>query len=405
MTILARKALFALAIAPLLTALFLAGVLAAFAVPDAPVLRNLQDRPEVLFARRADNGRVIDADTECIGMTVGLDLSGVDEPLLHRAVNAQSLYGCQPLEDFFNGSKEEQVLDYFRYWHGYALISRPILALMPYNDLRGFLLTVSIGLFVWLLWRIGADFSPSTALAFAMPFVVINAMGLMVVATKATTWMLAVGAALYLSRRRSAETPFLAFFIVGAMTAYFDFFTGPAFILCFSALVFALYELRSGRQPTWRDFVLLGVFWGVGWAGFILIKIAVAALVLDAGVWRDFIDAALFRVRGETEDVDSFVPGAALYENIAALKTFWAPVAIIAFIILPFATNARRGRWRRLVGERSVLLGVAAAPLLWMEVFTNHTQIHAAFTQINYAPAFILSALILAASPALFRRP
>lgn len=404
MSALARKGLIALALAPLLTAILLGGILAAFAVPSEPVLRNLKDRPEVIFARRADNGRVIDADTECIGLSIGLDLSGVQEPLLHRAVNAQSLYGCQPLEDFFNGSTDEKLLDYFRYWHGHALISRPVLALMPYNDLRGYLFTISLGLLLWLLWRIGADFTPATALAFAAPFVVINAMGLMVVATKATTWLLAIGAALYLSRRRSGEAPVLAFFMIGAMTAYFDFFTGPAFIFCFSALVWALYDLRSGRQPTWREFILLGVFGGVGWAGFILIKIAIAALVLDSGVWRDFIDAALFRLRGETKDVDSFIPGAALYENIAAMKTFWAPVAIIAFFILPFATKARRARWRRLIDERSVLLGVGLAPLLWMEVFTNHTQIHAAFTQINYAPAFILSALVLAASPALAPR-
>jgi hypothetical protein len=145
----------------------------------------------------------------------------------------------------------------------------------------------------------------------------------------------------------------------------------------------------------------MGVFWVAGWAGFILIKIAIAAAILDTNVWRDFIDAALFRVRGETEYVDSFIPGAALYENIAAMKTFWAPVAIIAFFILPLATKARRARWVALIKARSVLLGIAAAPLLWMEVFSNHTQIHAAFTQINYAPAFVLAALVLAGSRAL----
>ena len=65
------------------------------------------------------------------------------------------------------------------------------------------------------------------------------------------------------------------------------------------------------------------------------------------------------------------------------------------------ATKARRARWAGLVRSRSVCLGIAATPLLWMEVFTNHTQIHAAFTQINYAPAFMLAALVLAGSRAL----
>lgn len=396
-----KKALIALGLTPVLTALFLAGILAVFAIPNEPIVKNLTDRPEVLFARRADNGRVIDADTECIGMSVGLDLSEPRGDLLHRAVNAQSLYGCDAIMPWINGSKEQSVRDYFRYWHGYLLIARPVLAAMPYNDLRGYLFTISLGLFVWLLWRIGEDFGPKTALALAAPFVVINAMGLMVVATKAATWLLAIGAGLALSRRKSAEAPYLLFFILGALTAYFDFFTGPAFIFCFAAMISAIYETRAGRTPQWAPFILVGAFWAVGWAGFILIKIAIAAAVLDANVWRDFLDAALFRVRGETAHVDSFIPGAALYENIAAMKTFWAPVAIISFVILPLATKARRARWAALSRSRSVLLGIAAAPLLWMEVFSNHTQIHAAFTQINYAPAFMLAALILAGSRAL----
>lgn len=399
----AKKALLSLAFTPLLTALFLAAMLAAFAVPNEPIIRNLTERPDVLLARRADNGRVIDADTECIGMSVGLDLAEERPPLIRRAINAQSLYGCDALVRWIDGSKAEAIRDYFRYWHGYLVIARPVLAVMPYNDLRGYLFTLSAGLFVWLLWRIGADLGAKTALALAAPFVVINAMGFWVVATKAVTWFIAIGAGLFLSRRRSSETPLLAFFVLGAVTAFFDFFTAPAFVFCFAALIWVLYEKRAGREPAWSAFILMGIFWTAGWAGFILIKIAIASAVLDADVWRNFIDAALFRVRGESEYVDSFVPGAALYENFAAMKSFWGPVAAIAFVILPFAAKARRARWIALGKERSVLLGIAATPLLWLEVFTNHTQIHAAFTQINYAPAFILAALVLAGSPAVGR--
>jgi len=399
----AKKALIALGLAPVLTAIFLAGIVAAFAIPNTPIIKNLNDRPEVLYARRADNGRVIDADTECIGMSVGFDLSDQRQSLFYRTINAQSLYGCDPIRRYFAGSKSEAVLDYFRYWHGYLLVSRPVLALMPYNDMRGYLFTISLGLFAWLVWRIGEDFGAKTALAFAAPFVVINALGLTVVATKAVTWFLAVGAGLFLSRRKNPATPLLFYFILGAMTAYFDFFTAPAFIFCFAAMVFAIYETRAGRTPSWTQLILLGAFWGAGWAGFVLIKIAIAASVLGDGVWRAFIDAALFRVRGETDYVDNFIPGMALFANIAAMKTFWAPVAVLSFVIMPFATRVRRDRWAALIRSRSVLLGVAGAPLLWMEIFTNHTQIHAAFTQINYAPAFILAAMVLTGSAALKR--
>lgn len=400
-----KKALIAALLTPVIAAAFLAALLAAFAIPNEPILRHLMDRPDVLYARRADNGRVIDADTECIGLSIGLDLTEPKTTLLDRAVRAQSLLGCAAIAPWISDHRSQSVRDYFRYWHGYLAIARPTLAAMPYNDMRGYYFTLSAGLFIWLLWRIGADFGAKTALALFLPFIVINAMGLFVVVTKAVTWFIAVGAGLALSRRKSADAPFLLFFIVGALTAYFDFFTAPAFIFCFAALIWAIYELRAGRAPAWTPFFLLGAFWAAGWAGFILVKIAIAAAVLDGEVWRDFVEAALFRVRGETDYVDSFIPGMAIYENFAAMKTFWGPVAVIAFVILPFATRARRARWKALIRERSVLVGVAAAPVLWLELFSNHTQIHAAFTQINFAPAFMLAALVLAASPALARPP
>lgn len=400
MTGVGAKALRALILTPFLSAAFLTGILFAFSIPNAPIVKNLTDRPEILLARRADNGRVIDADTECIGMSVGLPLSAGDEDLLKRAVNAQSLYGCDPLMRYFDGSQTEEIRDYFRYWHGYLIFARPMLAMMPYNDVRGLIFTVSLSLLVWFAVRLGRDFGAPTAIAFAAPFLVTNAMGLMVVATKATTWCLAVGAALWLSRRKSAETPLLGFFVLGALVAYFDFFTAPAFIVCFAALVWVIYERRAGRQSSWGEAVSLGLFWGIGWAGFILIKIAISAAVLGGDVWSEFIQAALFRVRGESEYVDTFIPGMALYKNLAALKSFWAPVALISFIILPLATKERRERWRAMVQERSVLLGIAAAPLIWLEIFSNHAQIHAAFTQINYAPAFVLAGLIVAGSSA-----
>jgi hypothetical protein len=398
-----RKALAALAATPVLAGLFLLGVVAAFSVPNEDIVRHIADRPEVVQARRADNGRVIDADTECIGLSIGLyESAAAPDGLLEKAVTAESLYGCQPFFHWIATGEAETHRDYFRYWHGATLLFRPALAVMPYNDLRGLLFTVSAALLVLLAWRIGGDFGPAAALAVAAPFVVINALGLWVVATKAVTWFLAMGGALYMSRRRSAEAPFFAFFLIGALTAYFDFFTAPAFVFSMAALVWAIYDRRNtGAFPSWKTFVGAGLFWSAGWAGFILIKIAIAASLSGAGAWNDFTAAAAFRLRGESEYVDSFIPGAAIFENLKALKSVWAPVAVIAYLILPFATAARRARWRELAMSRSVIFAIIGAPLAWLEVMSNHSQIHAAFTQINFAPAFILAGLVIEGSPAL----
>ncbi|MEL7487296.1 MAG: hypothetical protein AAGJ87_08795, partial [Pseudomonadota bacterium] len=57
----AVKALQALALTPVLAAVFSALIAAVFALPNGPIIENLEERREVLLSRRADNGRVIDA--------------------------------------------------------------------------------------------------------------------------------------------------------------------------------------------------------------------------------------------------------------------------------------------------------------------------------------------------------
>ncbi len=393
-----RKALIAALSAPALFASFVLVLTLVFALPNGPITDNLLERPGLIDDRRADNGRVIDADTECIGLSVGLYRApGPPASAFERAIGAQSLYGCEQFLKWLDAGEPTAHRDYFRYWHGHAVVTRPALSLAPYNDLRGHLFTLSAGLLAALAWRLGRDFGAALAIAFALPFAVLNAMGFWVVATKAVTWFLAAGGALVASRRPASEAPALFFFFLGALTAFFDFLTTPALVFALPALVHFLYAQRAGEAARpFARLVALGGFWAAGYVGLWAAKFVIAAAALEAEVWRDVAGAAATRLRGKSEYIETFLPGAAVYENIAALKAFWGPVAIILFIILPAATPARRARWVRIWREGRVFLAVAAIPVAWLEILSNHSQIHAAFTHLNFAPAAIVALIVLA---------
>ena len=189
------------------------------------------------------------------------------------------------------------------------------------------------------------------------------------------TWFLLIGGALVVSRRSTGEPPLILFFTLGALTAFFDFFTTPALIFALPAFVHFLYLRRdSNFADPWRRLVLLGVFWGAGYVGLWASKFVIASMAIDLPVWRDGVDAALFRLRGTSEYVDSFLPGAAIYENFTALKTFWGLVALVVFLIMPMATKARRTQWVSLWRQARVFVAIAAIPLLWLELLSNHSQ-------------------------------
>lgn|GEM_PF-3778032 len=392
-----RKASVVCMLTPVLVLLFASLVTIVFALPNAPIAEHLLEREDLLDDRRANNGRVIDADTECIGLSVGLYQTEIKTTApFERAMHAESLYGCDQFINWLKTGQTNAHRDYFRYWHGYTLVTRPALSVIPYNDLRGHLFNVSVLLFGVLIWRLGRDFGASAALAIAAPFVVLNVVGFWVVATKAVTWFLLIGGALAVSRRDTGNPPLVLFFILGALTAFFDFFTTPALIFALPVFIHFLYMQRDQPFETpWRRLLALGAFWGVGYVGLWVAKILIASAVLDFPVWRDVTEAALFRLRGASENVDSFFPGAAIYENFAALKTFWGLIAIGAFVIMPLATRVQRARWVSIWREGRVFLAIALIPLFWLELASNHSQIHAAFTQLNLVLLFMLSMVVL----------
>ncbi|MEO0695168.1 MAG: hypothetical protein AAFY84_03635 [Pseudomonadota bacterium] len=391
---LVRKACALLALM-LVFAVIMTGALAAvYGLPNGTIAKNIKDDLPVLLQRRANNGRVIDADTECIGLSVGLYRSpDAPTPPFERSVLAESVYGCAPFEKLLDGEEPKAHRDYFRYWHGYTLVSRPLLSVMSYASVRGVIFTLSIGLLGWLLWRLGKDFGAPLALAVGLPFVVLNALGFWVVVTKAVSWFLAIGGSIAVGRR-IGQAPYLLFGIIGMLTAAFDFLTIPALIFSLPAIVWLFYQSQRDVRERFVSVLWLGVFFGIGYIGFWSLKVGLAATVLDRDVIADVLASVGTRLRGADPTIDSFWPGQAVWANIGALKTIWGLV-FAGLVVACLAWPQSRQRLVGLARSRPDLTLVAVIPLVWLEVLSNHSQIHAAFTHLNFAPALMVVGLAL----------
>ena len=394
---LAKKAAIALALLPLLAGVAVLGIVSVFALPNESIAKNILERPEIVQARRANNGRVIDADTECIGLSVGLYSPHIDKrSLVQRAVAAKSLLGCDQFFYWLETNDTNGERDYFRYWHGHAVLARPLLSIMPYNDYRGVIFTISLTLLAVLTWRIAKDFNQWVALSVLAAFFVVNAMGFWVVGTKAATWFLVIGGAVFATRRANEPLPALGFFILGALTAYFDFLTTPVLIPVMAALCWMLYSLKAKTaDKPWMALAVLGAFWAAGYGGLWFAKFVISAVVLEVDVWRDVAASVFHRTRGAVEGGGASWPGEAIWANIASLKTIWGIAAVGAYFVAPLASQRGRRNLGILWQRHKPIIALVAMPILWLELLSNHSQIHAAFTQLNFAPAFIVLWLCL----------
>ncbi|MEL6362361.1 MAG: hypothetical protein AAFR21_14890 [Pseudomonadota bacterium] len=393
------------ALLPLIAGACLLALVGAVSLPNQAIADHiLTDHELFQFGRPpAFNGRKIDVGTECLGVSFALGSKPQGQSSLERAIRAPVYSSCDELLLGVEKGADLSAHDYSRYWHGYAAISRPLLTIIPYRDLRMITFNAMLLLIGAFAWRLGQDFGGKFAFAFLFPFAFINYAGFFILWTKAVSWFLAFGSALWLASSASKKfdntrgLPVLFFFGLGCGTAFFDWLTVPLFIFALPALTYFLYRLSENLLPARTqliDLVKLGIFFGLGYGGLWAIKFSLAAIVVGPEAWTEILQMIRFRIYGEFESVKQ-IPGAATAENFEALKAFWGGLTLIVFFGLALSKEDRRARLMSLFRRRPVLAVIAISPFLWWEVLSNHSQIHAIFTHTLLVLTLIPFSLVL----------
>ena len=154
---------------------FLALSLLAGAVPNSAITSHLQSAIKggewsAIDYSKGTQGDQLDHYTECIALSIGLGRSG-HPGLVGRAIADPQLGPCDiavPALRAWQG-KSAAYQDYFRYWNGYTVLTRPILAIAGVRALRivsAILLWLSVITYFYILVR---RVNWLTALALAVP--------------------------------------------------------------------------------------------------------------------------------------------------------------------------------------------------------------------------------------------
>ena len=398
-----RSAGLALLLTPILAAAFVALLAAALALPDKPVADHIAEDAALFEHPRIHSfsGRKIDVGTECIGVSYGL--GDANASLFEAAVRSPVIYDCPTLLAFVEHGDRSGAGDYTNYWHGYAAISRPLLALFPYHDVRMLTFNAMAILFGFLALGIARSAGARFAFAALLPFFFVNYSGFFELWTKAAPWIVMLVAANVIVRTNwtRGRRPYLLFYFAGAATAYLDLLSTPLLVFGYPAALYFLFAPRTERLGARSQVLLLaaiGAFWTIGYAGLWLMKPAIAAAVLGPEVWAEFARTAAFRINGAYESVKHFV-GAGTLENLEAFKGLWGGLAIITFFIIPLARSKTRARLVAIAGQAPAVALLAVSPFIWYEILSNHSQIHGLFTHANLVLTFLPFSLALANAP------
>ncbi len=401
-----------------LQVVFFAGLVAAQAVPNAPIIMALAtavgDGTYGPAYVPDGVGGSADRFTECV--VIGYGVSSPDDPrsVLARAAGGPRLESCekgaQQIAALAAGEQVDPPATYFRYWNGYSVLTRPVLALLGLTGLRlvvaGLLLTA--GLAAFLAVRRGAG--TGAACAVVLPLAVAsNAITTPSTASSHGIALAAVLAGVALTAaaaRRGWRGAVLGAAGAAALLNYVDLLTTPAMSWALCAAVAGAVAAATGVHAARVLLVTAaaGASWAVAYGLTWVSRWCIAALARGPEIFSQVRDVSTFRLGGDNPmvaDVVGAAVGANLREWLWNVPTAWPLLVAVALVAAGGVAVGVLRRGPGAIALFAVLAAPAAVVPLWYEVMSNHSQIHAFFTYASLPAAAGVVALagLVAATP------
>lgn len=279
---------------------------------------------------------------------------------------------------------------YGRYWNGYIVWLRPLMALMDYGQIRWLNLAYQLALTAAVLWAMVRKGERGLILPWLAVWAVLVPPALWRSLQYSGVYSVMAWASLaVLCAGKDSKRLWLIFELSGILTAFFDLLTYPLAALGVPlALLMALHRDRPLKARL-TEMAAYSAMWLMGYAGMWASKWILATLATDA----DMISEALRQVAWRSSDVGTNG------EHASVLMTWARNLGAVAMNPLALAAAAygvfravRIIRARELERGQAIVFGVLALyPFVWYALTRNHSYMHCHFT----SKALSISAMAL----------
>ena len=272
---------------------------------------------------------------------------------------------------------------YARYWHGYVVILKPLLAFFELNEIRDLNLFLVMGMIcatAVLLSKYGKG-------RFAVPYLLavcfINPMAVAASLQFSTIFHTMSAALLVMlllwKQKWFREYIWLYFMLVGMMTSYVDLLTYPVVALAFPVILYIILSEPEKLVDGAVRVVANSAFWCAGYVGMWASKWAVSSLLMQKNYFTKAVETVKLR-SGDTAFEQELTAGQVLDAMFGFLKGSSFSLILIVVLVLTVLLILKKGICGQKINAAILLLAVCLYPVVWYVGTKNHSAIHGFYT-------------------------
>ena len=289
---------------------------------------------------------------------------------------------------------------YPRYWHGWLLPLKLLLMMFSYTDIRLLLLITHSFLLLGIIMAFRKRNKILPGLAFAAAIISMFPLTYMTsIDYSMCTLVMEIGVFLLLEFNEWFDRKYgryvMFFMLMGILTTYFDFLTYPTITITYPLIIWVINTVDKAKREKEAlkikeiiiEFVLCGSLWAIGYFGMWASKWVVCTIFSDPNMISDVLTQIGFRTSDKVNGAEITI-GAVLEKNFARYNQL--PLELMGLMVLLLSILI--GKWNKpdkyQVTGAVILIVIAAVPLVWLMVLSNHSFIHNHFTYRNLSGLF-----------------
>lgn len=297
------------------------------------------------------------------------------------------------LKSSINNSVGEFV-GYERYWHGYLLYLRPLLVIFTFQQIRNLMYIFLVSLVICFLYFVYKKFKTGYTFAFGFGLFVSDILSTQGSLQFSIVFLISLIASIYLLQRTiNRSILYLFFFIVGAVTVFFDLLTAPLVTLGLPLIISHLQDKKSSI----KSLIYFCIMWGLGYTLMWATKWGTAQMLYTPTAISTALSEITHRTVSQADANFSQINAIKLnffqligYDRISKLMTIL--IGILATLLMIFFNKISTKYLKNILP----LIFIGALPYTWYLVIANHSYIHVWYTYriqmisvISYALIFI----------------